>query len=108
MPNRMGRHDAAGMCAGSAVMTVISSDSVMRGAADRQRRLGLPHEDAGATFNDSAPSRITRCITIAKARTTSAMPVIEDGEQGAMKMIVGRTWNAKMTHAAHLRLRRSS
>ncbi len=37
------------MCAMPAVITVISSDSVIRGRIrpDGQRRFGLPHEDAG-------------------------------------------------------------
>ena len=64
------------MCAIPAVMTVISSDSVIRGRNGRIVRGAsvCPMKMLAATLSDSAPlARITRCMTTAKARTTSCM-----------------------------------
>ena len=64
------------MCAIPAVMTVISSDSVMRGRYGRMVSGAsvCPMKMLAATFSDSAPdARITRRITIAKTRTTSCI-----------------------------------
>ena len=64
------------MCAIPDVITVISSDSVMRGRYGRMVSGAsvCPMKMLAATLSDSAPdARITRCITIANSRTTSCM-----------------------------------
>ena len=64
------------MCAIPAVITVISSDSVMRGRYGRMVSGAsvCPMKMLAATFSDSAPlAPMTRFITTAKARTTNCM-----------------------------------
>ena len=64
------------MCAIPDVITVISSDSVMRGRYGRMVSGAsvCPMKMLAATLSDSAPdARMTRRITIANARTTSCM-----------------------------------
>ena len=74
------------MCAMPEVMTVISSDSVMRGRYGRivSGASVWPMKMLAATFSDSAPlARITRCITTAKSADDELhdAEVIEDGEE---------------------------
>ncbi len=64
------------MCAIPDVITVISSDSVMRGRYGRMVSGAsvCPMKMLAATLSDSAPdARMTRRITIANPRTTSCM-----------------------------------
>ena len=74
------------MCAIPAVMTVISSDSVIRGRKGRMVSGAsvCPMKMLAATLSDSAPlARITRCITTAKSADDDLHDpeVIEDGEE---------------------------
>ena len=64
------------MCAIPEVITVMSSDSVMRGRYGRivNGASVCPMKMLAATFNDSAPdARITRRMTIANSRTITCM-----------------------------------
>ena len=64
------------MCAIPDVMTVISSDSVIRGRNGRMVSGAsvCPMKMLAATFSDSAPdARITRRIITANSRTTTCM-----------------------------------
>ena len=84
------------------VITVISSDCVMRARNGRivNGASVWPMKMLAATFSDSAPlAPITLFITTANIRTMTCITPrkYRIANSAAMKMIVGRIWNAKIT-----------
>ena len=74
------------MCAMPEVITVISSDSVISRQVrpDRQRRLGLPHEDAGRDVQRLGAARAHHPVHHHREDAHDELhdaEVVEDGEQ---------------------------
>ena len=98
----VGAQIAPETCAMPLVMTVISSERVSFGRNGRMVSGAsvCPMKMLAATFSDSAPlAPMKRIITLRQLPDDELhhAVVIEDAKNAAMKMMMGRTWNAKTT-----------